>query len=290
MKKFLINLFILTFSVVLLSFLSDWGIKAYFFYFNKRNKPDVQNINADVVFFGSSRCIHSIIPSRFDSITKYSSFNMGWSASNPREIYAAIKIYLTQNRMPKFICIQIDCDNNILEEDELAKQSLLKYYNRGLIDEYFSNDLAKILNIPLRASEVNRDFGWREILKSFFNNGKNLYLNNGYIPLLENRTIAQKDLIISVNDINTLNPWILAAINACNEKNIQTVLFTSPYFNSKNFNNFNFFNRYGITYWNFANSLKNPDLFSDNAHTNHEGAIQFTDTLSRKFIAKFPSY
>jgi hypothetical protein len=89
--------------------------------------------------------------------------------------------------------------------------------------------------------------------------------------------------IIEVKKINKINPWIRKSIQLCTNENIQVILFTSPYFNSKEYQNFDLFNSYKRPYWNFANTLKNKELFFDNSHINHQGAILFTDTFACAF-------
>ena len=77
----------------MLGIILDKAIFEFFFRYHKRTKLDIQGLKKEIVFFGSSRCIHHIDPSIVDSICVTKSYNMGWAASNPREIYAAIKIY-----------------------------------------------------------------------------------------------------------------------------------------------------------------------------------------------------
>jgi hypothetical protein len=284
MRLFSIDLVKILLLTIFLGFSTDFLIKEFFYNVHHRSKPDVRGVDSEVVFFGSSRCVNTIVPDDFYKLSGYSSYNMGWAASNPREIYAAIKIFLKNNKHPKFICIQVDAEHSLIEEDNLAKQSLLKYYNKGIIDEYFSDKTNFEMAIPLYSSMINRDFGWREMLKTFFSN--RYPENGGYAPI--NNIIENPHDITPQKISNTLfnnkSVWIQKSIQICMDKNINVVLFTSPYFKLENPESFNKLEMYDITYWNFSNSITEYKYFSDPSHLNDVGARLFTKQLANSFL------
>jgi hypothetical protein len=142
LKKFLRDLIFGGGIVIILSLLIDHYVFEFFYVFHKRSKiGNVSGKNYDVLFLGNSRCANSVIPSVFSSQIGLSSFNLGWAAANPRELYAALKIYLSRNTTPAYVFIQIDKNGFDTGVSKLAIQPLLKYYNRNVIDEYFPPEL-----------------------------------------------------------------------------------------------------------------------------------------------------
>ena len=286
MLKFLKHILIILFATILLSFVLDKAIFDFFYKFHKRTKLDVEGLKKEIVFFGSSRCVHHIDPRLIDSICHTKSYNMGWAAANPREIYAAIKIYIAKNNTPKSIYIQIDQEHDDTTEDGLARQSLLKFYQRGIIDDYFSASLKDELRIPLYASMNYRDFGWREIIKIFLNNTNSINQNFGYTPIQTNGFNHKQLFKLHVKAFKIQNIWILKAINLCNEKNIEVHFFTAPICTSNQIQTFNRFSRlYNVDYIDYSLRFKDSQqYFSDPTHLNREGAVLFSKTFARDIL------
>lgn len=286
MHRFLKNVLTTLLLTLLLAIIADIGIKAFFVFYSKRSKVDVEGRNASVVFFGSSRVVHSVATKQFSEITGRSAYNMGWAASNPREIYAALKIYLSKNSKPDYVLIQIDAEHDILDEDELAMQSLLKYYYSGLIDDYFDEKTKLEMSIPLYASIIHRDFGWREILKTMINNkpaDDSLY---GYVPIFRSyhENNASKRPVLMDTCFRAPNPWIRKAIDICKDRNIKVILFTSPIYKLENPNYLSRFSMYKEDYLNLSESLSDSAYFKDYMHVNNSGALLFTEELSKRFL------
>lgn len=281
MIRFFKHITIIFIITLLCSFVIDKGIFEFFYQYHKRAKLDVQGLNKDVVFFGSSRCIHHVNPRIIDSICHVSSYNMGWAAANPREIYAAIKIYLTKNRKPKLICIQLDLEHDDTTEDCLARQSLLKFYGKGILDDYYSEQLNNELKIPLYASIKYRDFGWREMLKTIFNNSNVSQNNLGYIPMLTNKFHGDMKVFNIHLLFDKKNSWIAKSIEICLKNNIRVFLFTSPICSKKMVAKFdNLGKMYNVDYYNWSNYFRdNISYFSDKTHLNSNGADNFTKEL-----------
>ncbi len=281
MLKFVKHIVCVLVVTVLFAFVIDKGIFEFFYKVHKRTKLDITGLKKDVVFFGSSRCIHHVNPVIIDSLCHTNSFNMGWAASNPREIYAAVKIYLARNSKPKLICIQVDMEHDDTTEDELARQSLLKFYGKDKVEDYYSVGLKNEMNIPLLPSILYRDFGWREISKIAIKNHYDIN-NEGFTPLFGNKTFAVKDIEINRKSLLVPNPWISKTIELCNKNNINTILFTAPIYNLKNGFRFNnIANLYKCKYYNYSDSLQNKSLFFDQTHLNENGARCFSLKLAR---------
>jgi hypothetical protein len=286
MLKFLKHILIILFATILLSFVLDKAIFNFFYKFHKRTKLDVEGLKKEIVFFGSSRCVHHIDPRIIDSICHTKSFNMGWAAANPKDIYAAIKIYLAKNSAPKSIFIQIDQEHDDTTEDGLARQSLLKFYKRGIIDDYFSANLKDELRIPLFASLNYRDFGWREVIKTLFNNNNSANQNLGYTAIQSKGFKPTQLYKFNKDAFRKQNIWTSKAINLCNEKKIKVHLFTAPICTSNQIQTFNRFSRlYNVDYIDYSLRFKDSQqYFSDPTHLNREGAMLFSKIMTRDIL------
>ena len=164
---------------------------------------------------------------------------------------------------------------------------MFKFYKQGIIDEYFKPEIKKELNVPLLPSILYRDYGWREILKTIVRNKNSTEKNNGFA---ENYGYIKEKGINSKSTKNELekefnkNYWINKTIDICKNNNIQLILFTSPYFQNTNFQNFENFNKYNLVYFNLSSSLNQEQFFSDNEHLNLNGAKIFTNIISKEFL------
>lgn len=288
MTKFSKRVFRLILITSVLIYLLASGLNFFFKVIHKRNKTDISGEKFDVVFFGSSRTIHHINPEIFNQLTQNSSLNMGWSACNPSEIYAATKIYLSQNYTPKVIAIQLDLEHNLIEIDELAKQGLLKYIGSGLIDDYFSQDLINKSQIPLLLNAQNRDFGWREILKTVFKNNIYSDLNKrkfGYVPIMDTHYVegSNKTLKKPEKLSKNKNIWIEKTLDLCKKQKIKVILFVSPYYLCKDSEQFEYLRVYKQPIFNFSDLLVDKKYFRDQSHLNYLGADSFTRVFSDSF-------
>jgi hypothetical protein len=262
----------------------DYGVKTFFSKIHRRCKTDISNVNFDIVFFGSSRVIHGLNNKLFNNCTNISSLNMGWPAVNPREVYAAIEVFLFKNYKPKYIFIQVDEEHDLIEEDKSAQFELLKFYSKSIIDDYYSDNARFIMDFPLLASMKNRDFGWREVLKTTFRN--NLYeemetKNFGYVKIEPKAYEESPNAPIIPNQ--NKNVWISKSIESCKKRGVKVILYTAPYFYENIKDRFDFLKIYGVPYYNFSNLLKSKKSFKDYNHTNSIGTDSLTMELAKTF-------
>lgn len=282
MKQFLIKVLITLFTTLIFAVAVDAMLDFLFINYHKRSKTDIKNQKANVVFFGSSRCVHHIVPSLYDSLNSTTSFNMGWAASDPREIYAAVKLYLKFNEVPKKIFLQLDLEAEKTGVDELATQGLIKHFHRNLIDDYYTEEQNLKYQWPLYPNMFYRDYSWRELLKTVFKN-QDRTQNKGYIPLyrtFKNNIKSEDSNSVPIQFMEKENPWILKTIELCKSNGIQVTLFTSPYFKVLYPERFSRFSKYNCCYFNLSKSLSDSIYFSDNSHLSHLGAREFTKILS----------
>ena len=282
MKHFSFKILGIIISTLITAVAIDKMIDIIFIHYHQRSKPDLKNQNANIIFFGSSRCVHNVIPRLFDSLNSTNSFNMGWAASDPREIYAAVQLYIKFNKVPKKIILQLDLEAENTDVDQLATQSLIKYFNQGSIDDYYTADQIVKYKIPLYPSIHYRDYSWREILKSIFKNNQQTQ-NQGYIPIFkefQQDNKHNKPPSVPLSFLKKQNPWIVKTIELCKKRGIQVTLFTSPYYQVLSSGRFNRFKQYNCRYFNLSTSISDSCFFSDNSHLNHLGAQLFTKLLS----------
>jgi hypothetical protein len=286
MRIFLINIIFIVSLTFVFALVTDFFVKEYFFKFHRRSKTELYEMNADIVFFGSSRCANGVVPSVVDSVLGSNSFNMAWAASNPREIYAALLLYLRNNSKPSIIVIQVDLEHINLEEDRLAKVPLLKYCGRGIIDDYYSENTNIENKIPLLFSIKYRDFGWRELLKASLRN-KIEVNNKGFAPIggyLSDTSNFPCDSV-SRKIFSDKNDWLLKIVEKCSSERINLIFFTSPYLKLCDAQNFELLKMYGVPYYNYSTSLSDSGLFKDNSHVNEKGAYLFSMLLARDLCA-----
>jgi hypothetical protein len=285
MNSFFKYLFGLTAISICLAIILYTLVLVFFHEYHKRSKVDVSNSTANVVFFGSSRCVNTVVPSVFDSVAGTDSYNMGWAASGPREIYAAVKLYLAKNYPPKYALLQLDLSHDITSPSDLARQSLLKYYFTSEIEDYYDDSIKNQMCIPLLPNILNRDFGWREVLKTIVRNRDASNVLNGYAPIygeLGSESFHQNlhDSEFAGNEENT---WTLKSIQLLQNNGVQVILFTAPYYNYSHSEIFNRLEMYDLPYFNLSNSILRLEYFSDHSHVNDSGAHFFTDSLARRF-------
>lgn len=274
MKPFVRFLFVSIFLFVIIAFVSDVLITAALSKFHKRSKISLEQLDYDVVYFGSSRAIHHFHTPILNESLESSHFNMGWAAVNPREIYAAVSIYLKKNRKPRTIIIQLDNEQNDTTIDALAKQDVLRVFPCYKSLDYLDENLKFEHKFPLLTFVKNRDLGWREWLKMAFKNDAPIR-DYGYVGLgIKNN--FRSSAVVDTAQVMVKNRWIEMAINECKNYSINVVLLTTPYFRIAKSENFNALKFYSVPYYNFSDSLNSRIFYTDNSHLNALGADSFT--------------
>jgi hypothetical protein len=281
--KFILKLIALTIGLSIVVYI---GLIFFFHDYHKRGKTDKRGLQAEVVFFGSSRCVNTVVPSVFDSIAGTNSYNMGWAASGPREIYAAVSLYLRNNALPRVVFIQLDLNHDVVDPSDLAQQGLLKYYFTDEIPLYYTEEIKNEMRVPLLANALQRDFGWREIVKTLIRNHAVSDESKGYAKVEEVIDLSRKLELTEVSNsfASQENPWIRRSISLLNEQGVDVFVFTSPYYSSQPTDKLDRLHLYSLPYFNLSKCIANPEMFSDVSHLNHSGSLVFTDSLARRYI------
>jgi len=216
----------------------DYGFKLFFINIHKRSKQDMVNQTFDVLFIGSSRCLHHINPILFNRRTGLRSYNLGYEASHIRENFATLKIYLNFNKAPKYIFLQIDdSEDKDTGVDEFSSNLFYKFHRRQIIDDYFTEDLNKTLRIPLLTYITIKNLSWREILKSTIKNELNMKKLGFGGRMGTFNTEASYKAKVSVDK----NVWVEKFIQLCKKNNIKLMIFTSPIYRIENFERINWY-------------------------------------------------
>jgi len=119
------------------------------------NLKQTENINADLVFLGSSRCRSHFDPFFFDTAFNLKSINIGVEGHS--ELSMAIlrlKLYLSKNKAPKFAILSFDPlvsagkeknDTNYIHKNDFARYAffpnktdlpLVEYFNYSFFEKY----------------------------------------------------------------------------------------------------------------------------------------------------------
>lgn len=124
------------------------------------NLEQTANVNADLIFLGSSRCLQHFDPVFFDSCFKLKSLNLGISGHSEISMATVrLKDYLSRNNPPKFAILNFDpfvkaggndCDSNVVFKNYFARYAFLPNKKDILIVNYFKFNLAEKY-IPLYA-------------------------------------------------------------------------------------------------------------------------------------------
>lgn len=177
---FIAFVFIITllFQLAISFRLKDKNIRGY------DNLEQTSDVNADLVFIGSSRCWAHFAPRFFDSTFKIKSVNIGMDGhSQISSAIVRLKYYLSKNKSPRFAILNFDpfvyagseTDNNdFAHKDSYARYSFLPDHKDLLIVNYFKFNIVEKY-IPLYAIFKYRILGDCLSVKN-----KNSYTENGY--------------------------------------------------------------------------------------------------------------
>lgn len=245
----------------------------------------LNRLETDIVIIGSSRGSHHYVTTVLgDSINKYT--NGGYSIYN-----AAI-------------------DGKFINSNSCAAESIIKRYAPDmLIFEVGASELKATGNeysdirfsLPhYTSNETVRSYinelGWKERIKAMSNiyryNGKVLRIissflikgnETGYLPLFNKmKAIPTRDA--KKKEVEN-SPYSEAnftrVLETCKNNNINLVVVSSPRFRPVDNNNFlsELCNKHNIPYidlYDLGLFNENPDLFQDEGHLNHDGALIYT--------------
>ena len=198
-----------------------------------------KNVNADLVFLGSSRATAHFDPVFFDSAYKLKSINIGIDGHSELSMaITRLNIYLLDNKPPRYVILNFDPlvaagneknNNNFIHKNDFARYAFLPDKAEGMIADYFDYNFAEryvpayaLLKYQLlwdcivtRESKYKRTWyekheNPQEDYSTITDSIGNLYRMPG------NEAAIQKKL----SELNEL----------CKQKNIQLICIQTPFF------------------------------------------------------------
>ena len=247
----------------------------------------IDSTEAEVLIFGSSRANHHYVPEIFEETLKLSCYNTGRDGNSILYNYAIFESVI-KRYSPKLIILDIvPGDMSFSDYSYERLTSLLPYYKdhpeiretvhlRGQFEKY------KLISsiYPFNSSLITILIGTSELNKERKPDIK------GYIPLygiMQDTIPVRKSFSSDKLDKNKLQA-LEAIFKTCNEKGVQIVLVTSPYFAqiemdySQNLVS-ELCDKYQIDFLDYSKSdvfINSATSFVDFQHLNQEGAIMFS--------------
>ena len=267
-------------------------------YYAKYRTAFLEKNDFDVLFLGSSRVAMHYNTALFDSLTGSNSFNLSLSGATPRVSLAALKAYLQNSSLPKYILLETDFhnvnfDSGIMEFNNyfpfLNNETLLEEFNKidprmkhFYYNAYYSWPYTGYKNISTGIrNRFNLKHKWEaKENKGFYMNDKQSALN--FIP-----TKPYK------GGFSTINATFFEEIIAfCKKNNIKLILVTSPMFAGGQVDLLNkeqivnevhtYAKINNLEHWNLSSTpyCNQRELFIDHFHMNYKGAQLFTSKLA----------
>tara|TARA_B100000131_G_C18036803_1_gene580759 strand:- start:4 stop:1002 length:999 start_codon:yes stop_codon:yes gene_type:complete len=263
-------------------------------------------INAEILFFGSSRTYLGINPNIIEEISGQKTWNMGLDGSNIHQHFFTINQYLKFNRKPEIIFMEADI--MLLDSNKLRfkKELFTPFIDKPLIKKGYFNRLPTVAKEYLKKiqNNSNRLFG---SINNFINpNGvidsmaySDIYYIKGShlkkFSQLDDGYIFDKSDFIDEYSINSNYMQVYENIvKICLEKQINLIFLAYPRFNGQ-INDENklyikkYFNTYkydypSIDYWDYLDlkEFNNSLLWWNVSHLNYEGANKFSTIIGKR--------
>ncbi|HON55840.1 MAG TPA: hypothetical protein PLM75_12405 [bacterium] len=280
-----------------------------------------KNQDADILFFGASTILNSVIPEIFDNkltekSLKYRSFNIAMQGATLPEIYLILKniIRYKQNKIKyAFIGIAPDCLNKKLFSNNYFR-NLADFNDFLKFRDFFTTDVfqKEFLYYFTRGIETFAIYPFA----NFFDIKENYKIQRGYeIPnviTVVNGKINEFHYNQLLELLNVMNNWsfddydknfkaLNAIVKFCKNNNITPILFDVPlsqiavdYITKEKIDFYklqisNFAKLHNIRYFRFSD-IYSTDLndFADGLHLKFESAQKFTEYLAATFFNTLP--
>ena len=243
-----------------------------------------KNTQFDYIFLGSSRVEFHINTDLIDSITQKKSLNLGISGQSLPENFLMLKLLKDNKIKAKRIFLQVD-ESNLRSTTE--KRNLLgaSYFMPYI---YLNSSIKNHMKIYDANYKYDAYFPFYRYIKYKPKIGyRELLLTLGGKKRADNFFIGLKTTFDKKNEtyqfVKKYNNSLLTKIKEyAKENNIQITLYTSPYYNRKNNQEFDLFCKENNII-NYTGSIKSIKYFKDLGHLNNKGARQFTLSIIKNF-------
>lgn len=249
-----------------------------------RNIEIADKTKADVILFGSSRCIHHYDPRIISDSLGMSCFNAGRDGNGILMMYPYYKM-LSERYTPKLIIY--DLNGFDLDEDDHSKYLvwLRQFYGRPPVDSMIW--------------DINPDERYKMMCKAYQYNGKVLQIISDAIHPLQHDILGYKPLdgtisylpktgknkVVKQKPIDPFKEkYLVRLILDCKHRGTNLVFMFSPtYGHSQRSEYYNAITalckRYGVPFFYHENDRRfifNQKYFKDTSHLNHVGAEKYT--------------
>lgn len=287
MKNFLFFIFKILFLFLLIAFLLEF---VYTYVYNEKANfskfqfiKNQQNKKFDYVFYGSSRVVNHVNPKIIDSCLNRNSINFGVKDAKPRDILTLLQLSKFYNITSDSIFIQTDYYYNSVDKSNFLYIEMLPYINENpIIKSYYfdENDYVFLAYFPFyKYAKNSSKLGVRDVLASLFRKNK-FESTKGYEPLEGTGNTWQRVLPKSVSTNTIFNKETKAFLDAHASK---YMFFTAPFrSDTKNMNFVSKLKQNYSDFWDFSTAVKDPKMFKNGYHLNHQGATEFSIVLSNK--------
>jgi hypothetical protein len=287
MKNFLFFIFKILFLFLLVAFLLEF---VYTYVYNEKANfskfqfiKNQQNKKFDYVFYGSSRVVNHVNPKIIDSCLNRNSINFGVMDAKPRDILTLLQLSKFYNITSDSIFIQTDYYYNSVDKSNFLYIEMLPYINENpIIKSYYfdENDYVFLAYFPFyKYAKNSSKLGVRDALASLFRKNK-FESTKGYEPLEGTGNTWQRVLPKSVSTNTIFNKETKAFLDAHASK---YMFFTAPFrSDTKNMNFVSKLKQNYSDFWDFSTAVKDPKMFKNGYHLNHQGATEFSIVLSNK--------
>lgn len=289
MQKFIILVFKIFFTLLVLLILLDWGYTAIYLQSSTRGK--VENVfnskskNYDVVILGSSRANNHFVPELFEK-KGLKTFNYGMSGAHLFEASLMLKLMAERNYKIKTVILEADLGLcNEKESEAIAAKFLPFIHHSEIIKNHFSNqeNFKELYYIPFyRYIDFDALIGFREIYNTAISKPTTILDNLGYHPL------GYKPGNMK-NDIRALKPirnkYYEEIKQICKQNNYNLIAVMTPMCaNVKGLDYFEKANQIYPEIYNLENAVQGDQYFSSCGHMNDAGARIFTAVVIDKFF------
>jgi hypothetical protein len=289
MQKFIILVFKIFFTLLVLLILLDWGYTAIYLQSSNRGKVEnVFNSKAkiyDVVILGSSRANNHFVPELFEK-NGFKTFNYGMSGAHLFEASLMLKLMAERNYKIKTVILEADLGLcNEKESETIAAKFLPFIHHSEIIKNHFSNqeNFKELYYIPFyRYIDFDALIGFREMYNTAISKPTNILDNLGYQPL------GYKPGNMK-NDIRALKPirnkYYEEIKQICKQNNYNLITVMAPMcVNVKGLDYFEKANQIYPEIHNLENAVQGDQYFSSCGHMNDAGARMFTAVVIDKFF------
>ena len=271
-------------------------------------------INAEILFLGTSRTGLGINPKVIERKTNFTTYNLGHPGKNIKHMYGMLKNYLYENKNLKIIFIEADImllDSSILESsledfylsyddfdnfNEWTDYKKLRIQTTFKDFKYLTKKLLSRKTQHIRRDSIYMPPGLEDRNHSFYIQGAELVLEDKF----DKSDIKHKNFQVYEKYIQ----YYAMMLNLCKEKNINVVFLTFPRFQDEINNHekkymtdlFSFFEEKeeNVKYWNYmdlAEFVSDEDnakhIWYNSSHLSYKGANKFSRILSERIEMEF---